>query len=311
MRRFRWFVLGGAASLAAYWLVRYLRPEHSPLVLNQAVVIVTGASSGIGRAYALAFARRGARVVLAARRAALLEEVRAEIATYAADVLCVPTDLNDDAQLERLVQTTLERYGRIDILINNAGIALQGLLQNHDPSRVREMVSLNLAAAINLTRLCLPAMLRQGSGVILNVSSVGGKVPNATAPAYAATKVGLNAFSDALRRQLDGTGVRVVTVLPSYVDTEMLSPLVQDYVRDLGFTIDTPQYVAEHTIDELLKGEQEIWFGGFAVRAFAWLERHLPFFSTLLQRALITPEIIALTEGRLAAAQTDPQGAPQ
>ncbi|MCS6871752.1 MAG: SDR family NAD(P)-dependent oxidoreductase, partial [Anaerolineae bacterium] len=121
LRRLRWFLLGSAASVAIYWLIRFLRPEHSPLVLNRAVVIITGASSGIGRAYALAFARRGARVVLAARRAALLEEVRAEIATYAADVLCVPTDVNDDAQLEHLVKTTLERYGRIDILVNNAG----------------------------------------------------------------------------------------------------------------------------------------------------------------------------------------------
>lgn len=311
MRRLRWFLLGSAASVAAYWLVRYLRPEHSPLVLNQAVVIITGASSGIGRAYALAFARRGARVVLAARRAALLEEVRAEIATYAADVLCIPTDINDDAQLEHLVQTTLERYGRIDILINNAGVVMHGMLQNHDPSRVREMVNANLASAINLTRLCLPTMLAQRSGVIMNISSVGGKVPNATVPAYAATKAGMNAFSDALRRQLEGTGVRVVNVLPSYTDTDMLSPAIQDYVRNLGFTVDTPQYVAEHTIDELLKGEQEIWFGGFTTRAVAWLERHVPFLSTLVQRALITPEVIAMVEGRHAAPETDRQGALQ
>ncbi|MFQ3535755.1 MAG: SDR family oxidoreductase [Aggregatilineales bacterium] len=311
MRRFRWFLLGSAASAAAYWLMRYLRPEHSPLVLKQAVVIITGASSGIGRAYALAFARRGARVVLAARRAALLEEVRAEIATYAADVLCVPTDVNNDAQLEHLVQMTLHHYGRIDILINNAGLAIQGLLQNHDPKYIREMVSVNLASAINLTRLCLTPMLAQRSGVIVNVSSVGGKVPNATAPAYAATKAGLNAFSDALRRQLEGTGVRVVTVLPSYTETDMLSPVVQDYVRDLGFIVDTPQYVAEHTIDELLKGEQEIWFGGFSTRAIAWLERHLPFISTLVQRALVTPEVIALTEKRVAEAKADAEGAKQ
>jgi short-subunit dehydrogenase len=309
MGRFRWFLLGSAASVAAYWLVRYLRPEHSPLVLNQAVVIITGASSGIGRAYALAFARRGARVILAARRAELLEEVRAEIATYAADVLCVPTDVNDDAQLEHLVQTALERYGRIDILINNAGVVIQGMLQNHDPKRVREMVNTNLAAAINLTRLCLAPMLAQRSGVIMNVSSVGGAVPNASVPAYAATKAGLNAFSSALRRQLEGTGVRVVTVLPAYTDTDMLSPVIQDYVRDLGLTVDTPHYVAERTIDALLKGEQEIWFGGFTTRAFAWLERHLPFVSTLVQRSLITPEVIALVEQRVTEPKADAQGA--
>lgn len=299
LRRLRWFLLGSAASVAIYWLIRFLRPEHSPLVLNRAVVIITGASSGIGRAYALAFARRGARVVLAARRAALLEEVRAEIATYAADVLCVPTNVNDDAQLEHLVKTTLERYGRIDILVNNAGTLVHGMVQNYDPQRVREMVSTNLASTINLTRLCLVPMLAQRSGVILNISSMSGKIPNATAPAYAATKAGMNAFSDALRRQLEGTGVRVVNVLPSYTDTDMVSPVFQDYLRSVGFTVDTPQYVAEHTIDELLKGEQEIQFGGFATHALAWLERHLPFFSTLAQRTLITPEVLAMIEGHV------------
>jgi short-subunit dehydrogenase len=171
-------------------------------------------------------------------------------------------------------------------------------LQNHDPKRVREMVNTNLAAAINLTRLCLTPMLAQRDGVIVNVSSVGGAVPNASAPAHAATKAGLIAFSSALRRQLEGTGVRVVTVLPAYTDTDMLSPAIQDYVRGIGLSVDTPHYVAERTIDGLLKGEQEIWFGGFTMRLFAWLERHLPFVSTLVQRSLITPEVIALLEQR-------------
>lgn len=296
MGRFRWFLLGGAASAAAYWLMRYLRPEHSPLVLNQAVVIITGASAGIGRAYALAFARRGARLVLAARRAEALEEVRAEVATYAAAVLCVPTDINDDAQLEALVQTALDHYGRVDILINNAGVVDYGTLQNHHPRRTRQMVSTNLASAINLTRLCLIPMLTQRSGAIINVSSMAGKIPTAQQPVYAATKVGLIAFSDALRRQLEGTGVRVVSVLPSYTDTEMVAPAMQDYVREMGLTVDTPHYVAERTIDGLLKGEQEILFGGTVMLVGAWLERHFPLLSTLAQRYIFTPDLMAMME---------------
>ncbi|PJF30933.1 MAG: oxidoreductase [Candidatus Thermofonsia Clade 1 bacterium] len=308
-RRLHWFLLGGAASLALYRLVRRLRPEPLPLVLNRAVVIITGASSGIGRAYAHAFAQHGARLVLAARRAALLEEVRSEIASHAADVLCIPTDINEDAQLEHLVKTTLERYGRIDILVNNAGVALQSRLQSHATERIRQLVNTNLAATINLTRLCLPTMLAQRSGVILNVSSILGKFPNATMPVYTATKAAVNAFSDALRRRLEGTGVRVVSVLPSYTDTDMLSPVVQGYMRTLGFRVDTPQHVAEHTLDKLLQGKQEIWFGDVATRALALLEQHVPLLSALMQRALITPEVIAMLEGRLAIPEADKRGA--
>jgi short-subunit dehydrogenase len=296
MKLLRWTMLGGVIGLGGYWLVRYLRPEHSALVLNNSVVLITGASSGIGRAYANAFARRGARMVLASRRAELLRAVHKEIEPYAADVLIVPTDLADDAQLQNLVETTLQRYGQIDVLINNAGLEMSGPLQKKSTAAIRHLVEINTASAMCLTRLCLPSMLARRSGWIVNVASMAGRNFVPFSPVYTASKAGLLAFSDALRRQLEGTGVEVVSVLPSYTSTEMVPPHVERLVKQYGLSVDTADYVAEHTVDGLLKGRREIQFGGLIVQMATWAERHFPWLMSLVWRAAMTPEIIAASD---------------
>src|SRR4051794_8831628 len=121
-------LLGGAGLLGSYIIDRLLQSAIPVPTIAGGVVLITGASSRIGRAYAVAFARRGARVVLAARREELLEDVRREIEPYAADVLVVPTDVTDADQLQALVNKTRDRFGRIDILVNNAGLPLGGPL---------------------------------------------------------------------------------------------------------------------------------------------------------------------------------------
>jgi len=293
MKSLRILLFGGVLGAAGYWLARYLRPEQSPMVLNNAVVVITGASSGIGRALAMSFARRGARLVLAARRVEQLEEVRTAVTPYAADVLVVPTDVTDDAALENLVKETLAKFGQIDILINNAGVYDYGLLQETPVSSIRQMVSVNVASTLALTRLVLPHMLQRRSGRIVNVASVAGRVANAIAPAYGATKAALVSFSDGLRRQVEGTGVHVISVLPTYTTSEMVSSDHADLMRSAGFTIDTVEYVAERTLDGLLKGKTEIVFGGIVERAAIWCERHLPLLSTVIQRFITTPQFFA------------------
>lgn len=293
MKSLRVLLFGGMLGAAGYWLARYLRPEQSPMVLNHAVVVITGASSGIGRALAMSFARRGARLVLAARRAEHLEEVRAAVTPYAADVLVVPTDITDDAALEHLVQETLAKFGQIDILINNAGVYDYGLLQETAVSSIRQMAEVNIASTIALTRLVLPHMLQRRGGRIVNISSVAGRVANAVAPVYGATKAALLAFSDGLRRQIEGTGVQVISVLPTYTTSEMVSSDHADLMRSVGFTIDTVEYVAEGTLDGLLKGKTEIVFGGLIESAAIWCERHFPLLSTAIQRIITTPQFFA------------------
>jgi len=293
MKLGRLVILGGIAGAGGYWLLRYLRPEHSPLVLNQNVVLITGATSGIGRAYANAFARRGACVVLAARRVDMLEAVRQEIEPYADDVLTVPTDVTDPAQLENLVRQTLDRFGRIDLLINNAGVFARGSVQLQPLDRVQNLFAVNLAATVNLTRLCLPSMLARRSGQILIVTSLMGRFASPLEPVYAASKSGLITFANALRRQIDGTGVRVTTVMPTYTYTDMVTPEMENFVKRVGITIDSADYVAEHTIDGILKGQREIVFGDGLVRLYAWIDRHFSAAADWGWRYVLTPELLA------------------
>ena len=239
----------------------------------------------------------GAKIVLAARRAEKLEEVRQEIAPDAAEVLVVPTDVTDSAQLQALVETTLKHFGRIDILINNAGITSGGPLHTIPPALIRRTVDLNLSSAVCLANLCLPPMLVQGHGWIVNVASGFGAVAVPYAAAYSASKHGLIAFSNSLRRELDGTGIEVVSVLPYWTHTEIVTPELEKALRALGEHIDMPEHIAERTIAGLHLGQREIIFGGPVIRAGIWIERHFPALMSLYWRSRVTPQYIAAMRG--------------
>jgi short-subunit dehydrogenase len=290
-------LLSGVGLLGSYIIDRLSQSAVAVPTIEGSVVIITGASSGIGRAYAVAFARRGARVVLAARRAELLEEVRQEIEPYAADVLVVPTDVTDADQLQALVNKTRGSFGRIDILVNNAGLPLGGPLHTNSPKAIRDTLNVNLTGAITLTSLCLPIMLAQRSGTIVNMASVAGGIGAPFYSVYGVTKHGLIAFSKTLRRELDGTGIGVVSVMPTWTATDMISPEAQNFMVDSSAQVDSPDFVAERTIEGLLRGEREIYFGGSKLRSGFWLERHLPALMDLYFRLTTTPENIALSRG--------------
>ncbi len=295
MNRRRGLILGGMlGALSAYWLKRYLQPEHSPLIFEESVVLVTGASSGIGRAYANVFARAGAKLILVARRAELLETVRQEITPYAAEVLALPADVTDPAELETLVETVLEHFGQIDVLINNAGVSNGGPLQTISLESIHKTIDVNLTGAICLTNLCLPSMLARRSGKIVNVASIAGVLAWPFLGAYSASKHGLVAFSDALRRELEGTGVDVISVLPFWTYSDIINPEVAKVLKAWGEPIDTPELVADYTLEGMLKGQHDIYFGGWRPRIGAWLDRHLPWLLNLYLRATVTPEYIAM-----------------
>jgi short-subunit dehydrogenase len=270
--------------------MRYFRPTHSALVLNDRVVIVTGASSGMGRSLAFAFARRAARVVLVARREEHLEAVRREIEPYTTDVLVIPADLTDEAQLQEVVDRTLGAFGRIDVLVNNAGTSQGGPLQDQDPARIEHLLRLNLWVAIRLTQLALPSMLANHQGYILTIGSGMGRSAAPLFAPFVASKYGLSGFTDALRRELEGTGVRLTLVLPGWIHTDILTPEIEDVVERYGFRVENPDVVAERAVLGLVHGENEVILGGIFARSMVFAERYLPFLVRLYWRLWLTPE---------------------
>ena len=181
------------------------------------VVIVTGASSGIGEATARAFAAAGARVVLAARRAGRLERLAAEIDEAGGEALAVPTDLEDRGQIERLVATTLKRFGRIDVLANIAGWGKYDWFEELSADDLQRQFDVNVLGAAELTRQVLPTMQRQRSGHILNMSSYASRIAVPPLTVYAATKAAIESLSDGLRRELQPWGIHVSRVHPAGV----------------------------------------------------------------------------------------------
>ena len=184
------------------------------------VAIVTGASTGIGRALALQLSDQGAKVVLAARRADRLEQVAGECRALGGDAMVVPTDVSDEAQCKTLVERTVTTFGRLDMLINNAGLAASALLDEFpDLHLFKHTMEVNFYGAVFCTYYALP-YLKQSTGRIVAISSVGGKAAIPYNTPYCASKYALHGFFDALRMELYPNGVSVTVVCPYWVVTE-------------------------------------------------------------------------------------------
>jgi short-subunit dehydrogenase len=237
------------------------------------VAIITGASAGIGAATARGLARRGARVVLAARGANELEAQARSIAANGGDAIAIPTDISDNGQVERLVARTYEAFGKADVLINNAGIGWTKLLVHSSPDEICQVVDVNLTGAILMTRAVLPGMLERRRGAIINVSSVCGRV--AVEPLYSATKYGIRGFSLALRRQLAGSNVSVSLVSPGNIRTKM--------TEDIDEPMTEPEVVAE-AIAKLISHPRREVVVPYKHNAVIWLEQGLPGLADLAYR---------------------------
>jgi NAD(P)-dependent dehydrogenase (short-subunit alcohol dehydrogenase family) len=183
------------------------------------VVLVTGASSGIGRETALAFTEAGARVVLAARNEAKLRELVEERPGLRDRFLVVPTDVTKDEDVQRLFATTISRLGRVDILVNNAGIGIRAPVADTKPEDTRWLMEINFFGALRCIQAAVPEMKRQGAGQIVNVGSVLSMLATSRNGIYSASKFALRALSDSLRLELHGTGIEVILIMPGYTDT--------------------------------------------------------------------------------------------
>lgn len=191
-----------------------------PRELGDSVVVITGASSGIGRATARTLAEHGASVVLAARGEQSLREVADECEAAGGRALVVPTDVTDEEAVRVLARRTVESFGRIDVWVNNAGVIVYGQFEQIPTETYRRVIETNLFGQIHGARAVLPYFREQGGGVLVNMSSLWGRMPSPYVNAYVTSKSGINAFSESLRDGLaDTEDIHVCTVLPESVDT--------------------------------------------------------------------------------------------
>ena len=243
------------------------------------VVIITGASSGIGEKAAIKLAEQGYRVVIAARRKNRLEEIAEQIRKIGGEVLPVQLDLSQVDQIRDLVERTKNVFGRIDILVNNAGSARHLWLDEQSLEEdIQTQLQVNLIGMIQLSRLVLPDMVLEGSGQIIHISSVASWVGVPTYSIYNASKFGSRGFMASLRRELKGTGVIISEIFPGAVDTEFgQDPEVSWKTTTVtpNFALLSAQSVADQILKVIKKKKTRSVLPGFMWFAI-WGDAHFP-----------------------------------
>ena len=220
-------------------MARLTGPEHSGrgvastrVASNVKAAAVTGASSGIGEATAVALARAGYALALGARREDRLREVAERVESEGGSAAVLPCDVTDEEQAQGFVQSAAEQLGRLDVLVNNAGVMLPGPVFGADTEDWRRMIDVNLFGLLYCTHAALPLMAEQGGGHIVNLSSVAGRRASLGTAVYNMTKFGVNGFSEGLRQEALHSNVRVTLIEPGYVDTELTDHMTNDMARE-------------------------------------------------------------------------------
>src|ERR1700678_3264013 len=238
----------------------------SRIEVSGKVVVITGASMGIGEAIAKLFADRGANAVLLSRDADRVEAARGRVG-HAERTLALACDVRNREEIDRVVGLTLHHFQRIDVWINNAGHGILDSLTNVDMAAVRETFETNFFGAVEAMQAVIPVMKQQGSGSIINVSSVAGHIPIPFHAVYSATKFAMNAIGKAARIELMSSGINVLTVCPGYVRTDFGKNAVkgkeQKQVRPARVRGITVERVANAVLRGYLKQKREVvvpWF---------------------------------------------------
>jgi short-subunit dehydrogenase len=224
--------------------------------------LVTGATGGIGAAIATALASRGYRLTLVARDAGRLADLALALGARGAEAAVHPADLSRPGDLASLVGQVVERRGPIDVLVNNAAINWFGRFETMPADQVDRLVDLDVKAPMQLARTVLPGMLARGRGAIVNIGSVFGGVGFAGFAGYSACKFALRGFSEALRREMRGSGVVVLYVAPRYTRTAANAGAIERMATAVGLRVDEPDRVAERVVAAIAKRRAETVIGG-------------------------------------------------
>lgn len=246
---------------------------------NNKVVWITGASSGIGEALALEFARQGAQLVLSARRHEELERVAKKCG--ADKCMILPLDLADTSNVDTLTQQVIQKFGRIDILVNNGGISQRALAKETTLDIDRQIMEVNYFGQIALTKSVLPHMLKQKSGTFVVMSSIAGKFGFYLRSAYSATKHALQGFFESFRLENEEAGIKVLIAVPGKIQSNIsVNALTGDGnthgKMDRNQSEGMPaEECARIIINALILGKEEVLVGGKEIKA-VWLKRHFP-----------------------------------
>ena len=258
--------------------------------LRDKVVLITGASSGIGRALAMACARRGARVGLAARSRERLLEVEKMIRDTGGEAMAVLTDVTNAGEIDRMVERTLEKWGRINALVNNAGYGVWGPFDRMPADVVRKNFETNCLAAVFCAQAVIPHLRKEGGGLIVNIESVVALRSMPYGSCYSAGKHALRAFSEAMRVELKPDRIRVLSVCPGLIDSEFHQNRV-DIGQPLGRA---PRWFympvdrcADRIIRAMESGRSRIVITGHA-KLVAWTQRFAPW---ILDRVFASPAV--------------------
>eukprot|EP00310_Coccolithus_braarudii_P019133 CAMPEP_0183340702 /NCGR_PEP_ID=MMETSP0164_2-20130417/7161_1 /TAXON_ID=221442 /ORGANISM="Coccolithus pelagicus ssp braarudi, Strain PLY182g" /LENGTH=353 /DNA_ID=CAMNT_0025510877 /DNA_START=10 /DNA_END=1071 /DNA_ORIENTATION=+ len=310
--------LGLIPVAAVFTLLRALHNEcdgptaraRLPLgAYNGKCVWITGASSGLGKEFALQLGKLGAKLVLSARREGALADVRAAIIEQGApatSIVVLPCDLSDLGALPAAAEHAIQAFGGIDVLINNAGFTQRQIAQRTSFAVDIQMTTVDFLACVCLTKVLLPSMVANGGGLIINISSIAGKIGLPLRTAYCASKFALHGFFDALRAEESGHGIRVTNVCPGSVRTNIARNAVTGDVGQLRGDTDAnieagldPSWVCERALAAAACGLFESWLGRKSELYLPYMAHYLPDFT----KVQVMKKARALVEQTLAAVE--------
>ena len=249
---------------------------------NNKVVWITGASSGIGEAMALAFAKEGARLVLTARREDELRRVKEITGLPETSVLVLPMDVTQFDKAQGAAEQVISHFGRIDVMVHNAGVSQRSYVNDTALDVYQKLMNVNFFSTVALTKAVLPYMIRQKSGHFIVISSVAGKIGTIMRSGYNAAKHALHGFYDSLRAEGYSDNIKVTTVCPGYIRTNISLNAMDASGSKFG-KMDSNQAkgipaeeCARRILDAVKKDKKEIYIGGFKEVAAIYLKRFLP-----------------------------------
>jgi len=246
-------------AVAGYKAFKKVARKSLRKSLKDQVVVITGASTGIGKAYAIAFAREGAKIVLAARSTDKIAELAREInRKYNVETLAVTTDVAKEEDAREMIEKALDRFGHIDILINNAGIATYGYFHNNNMEDLKKIMDVNFWGAVYCTHAVIPAMISRGRGKIVNISSFVGKRAVPVMAGYSASKYAMGGFSESLRVEVKKYGIDVTVIYPTSTRTEIVNNALDKEKIKFGANIGmTSDRVARETVNAILDNKRD------------------------------------------------------